>query len=250
MRFLVVTLGILAIIGGLAAIKFKQISGLIAMGKAMQAAGPPPEVVATAPVTEQDWENEISAVGTISAGRGVTVSNEVPGDVRAIEVHGSEPVVRGRMPQRERGDVAPQRVTQLGPARELHRVAVHEKERLFVFQHRTHATNGAARAEDLLLERELDAVVRVGQVRFQHVGQMMQVDDQIADARGVQRLDGPRDQRTVAQRHHRLGHRVRDRAQASAQARGEDHPFHAEGNCSGGKTMFSGRSARVRRCWR
>lgn len=97
MRFLVVTLGILAIIGGLAAIKFKQISGLINMGKAMQAAGPPPEVVATAPVTEQDWENEISAVGTVSAGRGVTVSNEVPGEVRAIRFDSGAVVKAGQV---------------------------------------------------------------------------------------------------------------------------------------------------------
>jgi membrane fusion protein, multidrug efflux system len=96
-RYIVITVGILAILGGLAAVKFTQISTLMAAGKAMQAAGPPPEVVSTAPAQEQVWENELSAVGTISAGRGVTVSNEVPGEVRAIRFDSGAVVKAGQV---------------------------------------------------------------------------------------------------------------------------------------------------------
>jgi membrane fusion protein (multidrug efflux system) len=96
-RIVVVTLLILGILGGLGAIKFKQISSLISAGKAMQAAGPPPEVVGTAPVQQQEWESELSAVGTISAGRGVTVSNEVPGEVKAIHFDSGAMVKQGQV---------------------------------------------------------------------------------------------------------------------------------------------------------
>ena len=48
MRYLVVILGLLALVGGLVAIKFKQISSLMNMGKQMAKAGPPPEAVGTA----------------------------------------------------------------------------------------------------------------------------------------------------------------------------------------------------------
>ncbi len=97
MRYIVVTVGILAILGGLGAVKFTQISSLMAAGKAMQAAGPPPEVVSTATAQEQVWENELAAVGTISAGRGVTVSNEVPGEVRAIRFDSGAVVKAGQV---------------------------------------------------------------------------------------------------------------------------------------------------------
>jgi membrane fusion protein (multidrug efflux system) len=96
-RYIVITLGILAVIGGLAAVKFTQISSLMAAGKAMQAAGPPPEVVATAKADEQIWDNEIAAVGSISAGRGVAISNEVPGEVRAIHFESGATVKAGQV---------------------------------------------------------------------------------------------------------------------------------------------------------
>ncbi len=96
-RIVLVTIGILALLGGLGAVKFSQISSLMAAGKAMQAAGPPPEVVSTAPVQEQQWDSEISAVGTISAGRGVTVSNEVPGEVKAIRFDSGALVKQGQI---------------------------------------------------------------------------------------------------------------------------------------------------------
>jgi membrane fusion protein (multidrug efflux system) len=96
-RYLIVAVIIVGVLGGLAAVKFSQISSLIAAGEAMGAAGPPPEVVATDVAQEQIWENEISAVGTISAARGVTVSNEIAGEVKTIRFDSGDEVKAGQV---------------------------------------------------------------------------------------------------------------------------------------------------------
>jgi membrane fusion protein, multidrug efflux system len=96
-RIVLVALGILALLGGLGAVKYSQISSLMAAGKAMQAAGPPPEAVATAVAKAEQWDSEVSAVGTISAGRGVIVSNEVPGEVKAIRFESGALVKPGQV---------------------------------------------------------------------------------------------------------------------------------------------------------
>ena len=49
MRYLVAILALLAVVGGLAAVKYKQIASLIAANHAMEKAGPPPEAVGSRP---------------------------------------------------------------------------------------------------------------------------------------------------------------------------------------------------------
>src|SRR6185295_16299651 len=81
MRYLIVILGLVALVGGLVAIKGAQIGMLIGMGKAMQKAGPPPEVVSTASAQEQIWENTLTAVASVVTAKGVALSNDAPGIV-------------------------------------------------------------------------------------------------------------------------------------------------------------------------
>ncbi len=84
MRYLVAVLGLLLLVGGLVTVKFTQISTLMKMGKEMEKAGPPPETVSTVPSERQVWEGTLSAVGSITAARGVVVSNDAPGIVSHI----------------------------------------------------------------------------------------------------------------------------------------------------------------------
>jgi membrane fusion protein (multidrug efflux system) len=84
MRYVIVTLGLLLVIGGLVGIKAGQISSLIQAGEAFAKAGPPPEAVSTDVARELAWENLLSAVGTVGAYQGVEVSNEVAGVVKQI----------------------------------------------------------------------------------------------------------------------------------------------------------------------
>jgi len=95
---IVVALGIsLGVVGLLAGTKFAQISSLMRFGKAAQAAGPPPQAVATAAAKGAEWESLLESVGSVEAGRGVTISNEVPGVVRAIRFDSGAKVRPGQV---------------------------------------------------------------------------------------------------------------------------------------------------------
>ena len=96
-RYLFAILGLLAILGGLGAVKYKQISSLISMGKAMQASGPPPEAVATTAVRKDTWQATLDAVGSVAAAKGVTVSNDAPGIVSAIHFESGGTVRQGQV---------------------------------------------------------------------------------------------------------------------------------------------------------
>jgi len=96
-RYLFALLGLTAILGGLGAVKFKQISSLIAMGRSMQASGPPPEAVATTPVRKDTWQATLDAVGSVAAAKGVTVSNDAPGIVSAIQFESGAMVRQGQV---------------------------------------------------------------------------------------------------------------------------------------------------------
>jgi membrane fusion protein (multidrug efflux system) len=97
MRYLLAMIAVLAVISGLATIKSQQIGQLIRMGKEMQKLGPPPEVVSTAPAKEQAWGASISAVGSISAARGVAISNDAAGVVARIHFESGDTVSQGQV---------------------------------------------------------------------------------------------------------------------------------------------------------
>jgi membrane fusion protein (multidrug efflux system) len=97
MRYVFAGLALLVLVGGLATVKFSQISMLINMGKEMQKLGPPPETVGTAKAEEQTWGGSVSAVGTITSGKGVAISNEVPGIVSAIRFESGAFVKQGQI---------------------------------------------------------------------------------------------------------------------------------------------------------
>jgi membrane fusion protein (multidrug efflux system) len=75
---LTVTLGIVAALGF---VKFKQIQTAIAQGAAYQ---PPPEAVTTIVAAREEWPSTLTAIGTVAAVRGVTVSADLPGVVDRI----------------------------------------------------------------------------------------------------------------------------------------------------------------------
>jgi membrane fusion protein (multidrug efflux system) len=97
MRYVYAILGLLVVIGGLAAIKAKQIGQLISFGKQYEVMGPPPEVVSSAVATSAQWEGTLSAVGSIVAAKGVTVSNDAPGVVARIHFESGQSVKQGQV---------------------------------------------------------------------------------------------------------------------------------------------------------
>lgn len=83
---------VLLIVGGLAGTKILQIRTLIAAGKSFVT---PPESVSTAVVREENWQNTLTAIGSISAVQGVTVTPDIPGTVREIAFESGAVVAKG-----------------------------------------------------------------------------------------------------------------------------------------------------------
>ena len=62
-------------------VKFKQIQTAIGQAAAFQ---PPPEAVTTIVANEAEWPSTLTAIGTVAAVQGVTVSADLPGTVDQI----------------------------------------------------------------------------------------------------------------------------------------------------------------------
>jgi len=75
---LVVMAGVIATLG---AVKFRQIQTAIAQASSW---APPPEAVTTIVAREVEWEANLSAIGSVEAVQGVTVSADLPGIVVGI----------------------------------------------------------------------------------------------------------------------------------------------------------------------
>jgi membrane fusion protein (multidrug efflux system) len=97
LKILFVIVGLLTLVGTLGFIKFSQISSLMAMGKAYEKSGPPPESVATGMSKKDTWQGEITAVGTIAPVKGVALSNDSPGVVSKIHFESGALVKQGQV---------------------------------------------------------------------------------------------------------------------------------------------------------
>jgi membrane fusion protein (multidrug efflux system) len=86
---ILIVLAVLVVVGG---IKGLQIKTLIAAGKNYK---PQPETVASAIVREEKWQGTLTAIGSISAAQGVTVTPEIAGTVREIAFESGAVVAKG-----------------------------------------------------------------------------------------------------------------------------------------------------------
>jgi membrane fusion protein, multidrug efflux system len=77
---------------GLVGIKALQIGKLIGFAKTFTL---PPDTISSAVAQEQNWQNTLSAVGSINAAQGVTVASEVAGTVTEIAFESGAVVAKG-----------------------------------------------------------------------------------------------------------------------------------------------------------
>jgi membrane fusion protein, multidrug efflux system len=80
-RMIVMLVGVAAFLGLIGTVKFRQIQAGAAMAASFV---PPPEAVTTMRAPEQQWAGSLSAIGTVTAVRGVVVSADLPGVVENI----------------------------------------------------------------------------------------------------------------------------------------------------------------------
>jgi membrane fusion protein (multidrug efflux system) len=91
-RMLVLAAATILIVAALGFVKFKQIQTAIAQGAAFQ---PPPAAVTTIVAAREQWPATLSAVGTVAAVRGVTISADLPGVVERIAFQSGQSVREG-----------------------------------------------------------------------------------------------------------------------------------------------------------
>ena len=92
---MIVMLAVTALlVAGLGFVKFKQIQMAVAQGAAFQ---PPPEAVTTIVAFQEQWPATLSAIGTVAAVQGVTVSADLPGTVERIGFDSGKSVREGEV---------------------------------------------------------------------------------------------------------------------------------------------------------
>src|SRR5580765_6160758 len=91
-RMIVMLVVMVAFIAGLAFIKFQQFQAMAQQFAAMQ---PPPDAVTTIVAQREEWPATLSAIGTVAAVQGVTVSADLPGIVDRIGFDSGKAVKQG-----------------------------------------------------------------------------------------------------------------------------------------------------------
>src|ERR1041384_2915933 len=80
--------------GGLGVVKFRKIQTAMAQGASFQ---PPPEAVTTIVVKKEQWPDTLTAIGTMAAVQGVTVSADLPGTVEQIYFGSGQSIQAGQV---------------------------------------------------------------------------------------------------------------------------------------------------------
>lgn len=93
-KYLIAAAILIAIIGGLAAVKVTQIRSMMAAGASFKM---PPETVSSATVVRADWETTLTGIGTVSPVQGVLLQSEVSGLVKRISFESGAVVRQGQV---------------------------------------------------------------------------------------------------------------------------------------------------------
>lgn len=91
-RMLLMIVAIAAFLAAIGAVKYGQIKKGMAQHASYQ---PPPEAVTTVVAKAEEWPATLSAIGTVAAARGVTVSADLPGIVEKIAFESGQTVRQG-----------------------------------------------------------------------------------------------------------------------------------------------------------
>jgi membrane fusion protein, multidrug efflux system len=93
-KIAIAVLIVLVVVGALAGVKVMQIRTLMAKGKSF---APPPETVSSAVVREEKWQGTLTAIGSVMAVQGVTLTPDIPGVVREIAFESGAVVAKGAL---------------------------------------------------------------------------------------------------------------------------------------------------------
>jgi membrane fusion protein (multidrug efflux system) len=155
-RMLITLAVVLGLIGAIGAVKFFQIRAAIAQYSSFQ---PPPEAVTTAVASEEAWPATLSAIGSVAAVQGVTVSADLPGIVESIAFDSGRSVRAGDVLVRLDTRQERAQLTAAESQRDLARLNLERSRRLL-------EKEVVAQAEfDRLAAEAKQAEARVGEIR-------------------------------------------------------------------------------------
>jgi membrane fusion protein (multidrug efflux system) len=92
-RMILMLVVVILVIGGLGMLKFQQIQAAVAASNFQ----PPPEAVTTIVAAKEEWPETLSAMGSVEAVQGVTVSADLPGTVARIAFDSGRHVSQGEV---------------------------------------------------------------------------------------------------------------------------------------------------------
>ena len=93
-RMVIMLAAVVVFLASIGFIKYRQIQTAVAQASAFQ---PPPEAVTTVVAQTQKWPATLSAIGSVQAVQGVTVSADLPGIVERIAFDSGRMVAEGQM---------------------------------------------------------------------------------------------------------------------------------------------------------
>ena len=136
---------VVIIVAGLAAVKTQQIQKLVASGKSFAA---PPETVSSVTVRQEEWQNTLGAIGSVTAAQGVILTPEVAGTVREIAFESGSVVAKGDLLVRLDTSIEQAQLRSMEAQADLARInAAREK---------------TLRAQEMVPQSELDAAEAAG----------------------------------------------------------------------------------------
>ena len=91
-RMILMLVGVVVFVGAIAAVKTRQVQVAIKKNSSFR---PPPEAVTTVVAKQEQWPASLSAIGTVAAVRGVTVSADLSGLVDKIHFESGQAVRQG-----------------------------------------------------------------------------------------------------------------------------------------------------------
>ncbi len=93
-RMIIMLLAVATFLAVIGFVKFRQVQAAIAQATSYR---PPPEAVTTTVAEQRTWHENLDAIGTVTAVRGVTVSADLPGVVDTIGFDSGERVKAGEV---------------------------------------------------------------------------------------------------------------------------------------------------------
>jgi membrane fusion protein (multidrug efflux system) len=154
-RMVIMLAGMAVFVVSVGFVKFRQVQAAIAQASSFQ---PPPEAVTTIVARREEWPATLSAIGTVAAVHGVTVSADLPGIVKSIEFESGRTVREGQV------------LVQLDTRQEHAQLAAAEAQRGLARLNLERARG--LRAEGIISQAELDRIAAEDEQAQARVGEI------------------------------------------------------------------------------